>query len=300
MGNGSSVNADARSVTDALRQASQRLRAAGIEPRDAVLEARLLLAHALGVTMEALYLRPEHCFSSDKAVLFDALLARRARRAPLAYLTGTRGFYGLEYEVSPAVLIPRPETEFLVEAVLREFEALTPRPPLLSIADVGTGSGCVAVAVAVHAPDARVFASDISPDALAVARRNAERHGVGGRVTFAEGDLLAPLGAFAPFDVIASNPPYIAAADVETLMPEVRDWEPRSALGTHDDALHFYRRFAAEAPPLLAPGGLLAVEVGRGQAEAVAQLWRGAGLVDVAVTNDYAGIGRVACGRKPA
>ena len=138
-----------------------------------------------------------------------------------------------------------------------------------------------------------------SADAVAVARLNAERHGVSGRMTFTQGDLLTPLAPFIPFDVIASNPPYVAIEEIETLAPEVREWEPRVALGTHTDALHFYRRFADEAPPLLAPGGLLAVEVGQGQAEAVAELWRAAGMTHVSVTRDYAGIPRVVTGSRP-
>ncbi len=164
------------------------------------------------------------------------------------------------------------------------------------MADVGTGSGAIAVAVAVNAPRAHVWASDISAEALAVARRNAERHGVSSCITFVQGDALSPLLPFAPFDVIVSNPPYIAAADIEALLPEVRDWEPRIALGTRDDALFFFRHFAREAPALLAPGGLLLVEVGQGQAEAVADLWRDARLRTVEILPDYSGIGRVVRG----
>jgi release factor glutamine methyltransferase len=145
-----------------------------------------------------------------------------------------------------------------------------------------------------------VYATDLSPEALAVARGNAERNGVAGRVTLLEGDLAAPAAPFSPFAVIASNPPYIAPGEIATLAPEVRDWEPRIALGVHADALHFYRRLAAEAQPLLAPGGSVIVEVGQGQADHVAALFAAAGLTNVRATPDYAGIARVVSGVKPA
>lgn len=278
-----------------LHAAARRLEHAGIAADEARAEARLLLCHSLGIGQETLRAHPDCPVSPEAAVRFDALIARRAAREPLAYITGARAFYGLALAVTPAVLIPRPETEFLVETALRHLAGrAAPR-----VADIGTGSGAIAVAVAVNAPDARVWASDVSEDALMVARRNAEQNGVADRITFAAGDALTPLRPFAPFDALLSNPPYIAASDIDALMPEVRDWEPRLALGIRDDALFFYRRFAAEAPPLLAPGGLLAVEVGQGQAEAVAHLWsHEAGLAEVKVVADYAGIGRVVAGRK--
>jgi protein-(glutamine-N5) methyltransferase, release factor-specific len=275
-----------------LLAATRRLEAGGIPAGEARREARILLGHALGISHEEMRLRPEREVSGEDAARFESLVARRAAREPLAYLTGTRPFYGLTFEVTPAVLIPRPETEFVVEAALA---GLGPDPKLL---DVGTGSGCIAIAVAVNAPAATVYATDLSPEALAIARRNAARNGVAERITFAEGDLLAPVADAGPFDVIASNPPYIAPEEIERLEPEVRDWEPRLALGTHPDALHFYRRLAAEAPPLLVSGGALIAEVGQGQAEAVMALWRAVGLLDVHVIPDLAGIPRVVTGRR--
>lgn len=276
-----------------LRPALRRLAAAGIPEDEARAEARLLLAHALGVSREELRLRPDRALTEQEAARFDDLIARRERREPLAYLTGSREFYGLPFLVSSAVLIPRPETEFVVEAALRHI-AGSPAP---RIADVGTGSGCIAVTVAVHAPGARVWAIDLSPAALAVAAGNAARHGVAERLTFLQGDLLVPLAPFAPFDAIVSNPPYIAPGEIAALPPEVRDWEPRAALTTGDeDALLAYRRIAEDAPALLSPGGLLAVEVGQGQAEAVADLWRGVDLEEIAAIADYAGIARVVTG----
>ena len=280
------------SLSHLLLAATRRLEAAGIPADEARAEARLLLQAALGLSREQIYLRPDADVNQAGAARFDSLVARRERREPLAYITGTRAFYGLDFVVSPAVLIPRPETELLVEAALRHLEGVeTPR-----VADVGTGSGCIAVALAAHLPRARVWGSDISVEALDVARANAVRHGVAARTTFAEGDCLRPLIPYAPFDAILSNPPYIGEREVETLMPEVRDWEPRLALTPGEDASAFYRRLANEAPALLAAGGLLAVEVGQGQAESVAALWTEAGLKDVNILPDCAGIGRVVRG----
>jgi release factor glutamine methyltransferase len=282
------------SVAALLVRAARRLADAGIPAAEAPTEARLLMQHALAVAPEQLRLRhPDRSVGDDEVRRYDALVERRRGREPLAYITGSREFYGLALRVTPAVLIPRPETEFVVEAVLRHVAPL----PAPRVADVGTGSGCIAVAVAVHARRAAVFASDIAPDAIALARENAAAHGVGARVVFAAGDLLRPLEAFGPFDAVASNPPYVAPGEIEQLEPEVRDWEPRRALGVHDDPLHFYRRLAREAPPLLAPGGALIVEVGAGQAATVAELWREtAGLREVRVTPDYAAVPRVVSG----
>ena len=280
---------DTVTVREAIASAARRLINVGIEPSDAQTEARILAQFALGISREAVRMHPDRVVSPEAFTHFDALIARRARREPFAYLVGTREFYNLSFFVTPDVLIPRPETEFVVEAVLRHLANI----PNARFADVGTGSGAIAVAVAANTPPGVLgFASDLSEAALAVACQNAQASGVTGRVTFAQGDLLAPLAAFAPFEVIASNPPYIAPQEIANLAPEVR-FEPHMALGQNPDALHFYRRLAREAPPLLVPHGLLVVEVGQGQSEAVADLWRGAGLDDVTVTPDYAGIGRV-------
>ncbi|MBC8102885.1 MAG: peptide chain release factor N(5)-glutamine methyltransferase [Cytophagales bacterium] len=279
-----------------VQDGARRLQAAGIAASAALVEARLLALHSLGITPEALWLKPERAVTERQGAQFETLLARRAKREPLAYLLGEREFYGRSFRVDASVLIPRPETEFLVEVVLAVLKA-NPAP---RFADVGTGSGIIAVTLAAQLPHAISFATDISPEALAVARENAARQGVRDRVAFAEGDLLAPISNRAPFDAIASNPPYIAPSEIESLEPEVRDWEPRIALGMQEDPLHFYRRLAREAPPLLALDGALAVEVGRGQAEAVKALWADAGLKDIETVRDYAGIERVVVGRKRA
>jgi release factor glutamine methyltransferase len=226
---------------------------------------------------------------------FDALLTRRENREPLAYILGEREFYGRSFVVSPAVLIPRPETEFLVDTIVPvRTQDRAPR-----LADIGTGSGIIAVSLAIRMPGALVFATDISSEALMVAQENARRHDAAGRIVFAEGDLLEPLRLQGPFDAIVSNPPYIAPGEIETLEIEVRRFEPRIALGIHADPLHFYRRLAAESPPLLARGGMLAVEAGQGQAEDIIALWREGGLIDISTVRDYAGIERVVIGRRP-
>ena len=281
-------------ITQILHEGAERLIAAGIPRDEARAEVRTLLLHASGLSREALHLRATESLSPDSQTAYLALLARREQREPLAYLLGERAFYGRSFRVTPDVLIPRPETEFLVETVLAAARNI-PQP---RIVDIGTGSGVIAISLAAALPQARVWATDISAAALAVARENADRLGVADRIAFREGDLLAGLTAEGPFEAIAANPPYIAPAEIKTLEPEVRDWEPSLALGTHPDALHFYRRLAAEAPPLLAPDGILAVEVGMGQALEVVALWQDAGLADIDMVQDYAGIERVVFGRR--
>lgn len=267
------------------------LEGAGLPPDEAQFEARVILLHAAQISRETLFCNPNGELTPEATERFQYLLSRRKRRVPLAYLLGERGFYGLIFKVTPAVLIPRPETELLVETTLKHIGDRAAR-----VVDVGTGSGCIAVAVAKNAPGASMFATDISMEALVVAAGNAARNGLAGAIAFYEDDLLNMSARFAPFDVIVSNPPYIAPEEIERLEPEVRDHEPRIALGTNPDALHFYRRLAVEAPTLLAPGGLLAVEVGQGQADAVMELWRGAGLTEITAIPDYAGIPRVVTG----
>ena len=209
---------------------------------------------------------------------------------PLAYLRGTQEFFGLTFLVGPEVLIPRPETEMLVEFALEKMWIGT-------LADVGTGSGCIVTAVLVNAEQARGIGFDLSVAALDAARQNTVRNGVAERTRLVQGDLLT--GAKAQkFDVIVSNPPYIPSAEVAELAPEVRDSEPRLALDGGADGLTYYRRLALQALRALRPGGWLAVEVGRGQAPDVAALWQKAGWQEVAARCDLAGIERVVCGRK--
>lgn len=255
----------------------------GIE--NARLEAEWLLCAATGLDRVGLYLNFDKPLNDAELSSFRAMVARRARREPLQHILGTQEFFGLEFEVSPEVLIPRHDTETLVT------EALAHKPGARSVLDVGTGSGCIAVALARHLPDAAVTAVDISPAALAVARRNAERNGAA--VEFLAGSLLEPV-AGRRFDLIVSNPPYIPRADIDGLEPEVRDFDPRGALDGGADGLDVYRALIPAAPERLNPAGWLLVEVGMGQAPAVAELFRKTADYDQPVTVcDPGGIERV-------
>ncbi|HXG23708.1 MAG TPA: peptide chain release factor N(5)-glutamine methyltransferase, partial [Chthonomonadales bacterium] len=212
---------------------------------------------------------------------------------PLAYLLGTKEFYGLPFTVTPATLIPRPETELLVDFAI-EMLQIHPQP---HIVDIGTGSGCIAVAMAVHLPRARIIATDISAEALAMAKSNAERHNVSKQILFVRGNLLDCL-AEQSADLILANPPYIPAREISSLQPEVRDYEPRIALDAGVDGMAFHRAIIAEACRVLAPGGWLALEVALGQAPAVAETMRACGLFEISCRKDLAKVERVVVGRK--
>jgi len=260
------------------------------------LDASLLLAHALGWKRIDIYARADEEPPDDARQRFRELVRRRADGCPTAYLVGRKEFYSLEFEVSPAVLIPRDDSSWLVEECLRVARD-RPEPRVL---DLGTGSGCLAVTVAKRHKAARVTAVDLSPEALAVAARNAAKHGVSDRITFLEGDLFAPLPAGQRFDLIVSNPPYVSHAEYAALDRGVRDFEPRLALEAGDDGLDVLRRVVAGAPAHLVAGGVLAVEVGAGQAPAVAELFRGAGFDSIELRRDYARIERVVSGVLPS
>jgi release factor glutamine methyltransferase len=292
-------------VAGALAGAAETLRATSPTPR---LDAELLLAHALGWPRARLLAEGRAAVPASALAAFHALLERRAALEPVAYLLGRREFFGLEFLVDRRVLVPRPETELLVELALRFARPTTndQRPTTddaegpgrssfvvrrssFVIADIGTGSGCIAVALAVYLPHARIYATDISPDALAVARTNAECHGVAARVTFLEGDLLAPLPE--PVDLLVSNPPYTVLAQIDE---GVRRHEPRLALDGGPDGLAFYRRLLSEAPGRLRTGGAVLLEIDAEQGHAVAALARGAFPgADVRLHKDLAGHDRV-------
>jgi release factor glutamine methyltransferase len=245
----------------------EQLREARISASESTLDARLLAQHVLGWTTERFLTDANEPEPDGFAERFDTLVARRATREPLAYITGRREFWGLDFEVSPAVLIPRPATELIVETALELFRgAATP----LAVADVCTGCGCVAVAIAHERHAAHVVATDISPEALEVARRNAARHGLADRVRFARADLLS--GVDGPFDVILANPPYVVDGAGPALQPEVRDHEPDVALFGGSDGLWLITRLVAEAPSRLRPGGYLIFEFGLGQDVEIEQL----------------------------
>lgn len=261
---------------------------------DAALEASWLLEYVLGRKSHQLVSDADHPLPPELWAKAESLVSRRALREPLQYLLGTQEFCGLDMAVSSAVLIPRPETELLVQEVVRNRGALPRRP---TIVDVGTGSGCLAVTVATILREARVLAIDRSPDALAVARRNARTHGVQDQIEWLEGDLMAPLRALdleGKVPIIVSNPPYIAEADWPHLQPEVQLFEPRMALVGGPIGTEFHERLLEDARRFLAPGGLLLMEVGQGQAPAVREMAeRMGGYQDLRIVEDAAGIGRV-------
>jgi len=280
------------SIHRRVSAARERLREAGIS--HAELDARLLAQHVLGWTTERFLTEAQSGEPDGFAKDYESLIARRATREPLAYIVGTREFWGLDFEVSPAVLIPRPATELIVEGVLDRFPD---RHARLRIADVCTGCGCVAVAIARERPDASIVATDISPDALTVARRNAARHAVADRVTFRHCDLLDGVGG--PLDAVVANPPYVIDHTARALQPEVRDHEPAVALFGGADGLGLVTRLVADAPLLLRPGGLLVFEFGFGQDVEVETLLATApDLTLVDVRRDLDGIARTAVAQK--
>lgn len=278
-------------------EARVRLVEAGID--EATLETRVLLARAMDVTPSALLLEPDLPMTTDEAAAFEGLLARRLTREPLAYIVGEREFYGLSLLVDHRVLIPRPETELLVESALAMAAERSAERQGLLMADVGTGSGCIVVSLAVHLPGARFYALDLSGEALALARSNAERHGVEERVIFLEGDVLAPLPE--PVDMIVANPPYVPSRNLETIQPEIRQYEPRMALEGGPEGLDVARRVLTDAGRHLRPGGRLLMEIGHGQASEVVETARASfpTAVEIDMVPDLAGIPRVLRVRLP-
>jgi release factor glutamine methyltransferase len=315
-------------VMSVLRWTTSRFEERGLEtPR---LDAEVLIASALGLPRLQLYVQFDRPLGPEELGAIREAVKRRQGGQSVAYVVGHKEFFGLDFAVDPRVLVPRPDTETLVDEALARVGAtglarkgnaraaepaasgldeppapqanpITPIAPLpttppLRIADVGTGSGAIIVSLGQRLPGAALYAVDASADALEVARGNAERHGV--RVTFLEGDLAEPLGAFAPFDLIVANLPYIPSAEIATLPPEVRA-EPRTALDGGPDGLDLVRRLIAAAPALLAPGGALALEVGTGQAATVAAICLTAGLADIQQRRDLGSVDRVVSARKP-
>ena len=294
-------NTAAMDVRATLKEGMAQLRAANVP--SSTLAAELLLMHSLARDRTWLYTHPEAEVEPSIAHKYFELVTRRAAGEPTQYLTGKQEFWGLEFEVTPAVLIPRPETEHVVEVALERLGARgikinmrtgEPSPPL-RIADVGTGSGCLAVALAYELPHAEIFATDISAAALEVARRNAGRQGVSNRTHFLEGDLLGPIASSpVPFDLIVSNPPYVAQSDADTLAREVREHEPHAALFGGPLGIEIYARLIEEAGALLQSRGVLVLELGYNAAQDVRGVLVAQGnWVSVSVTNDLAGIPRV-------
>jgi release factor glutamine methyltransferase len=291
-------------VRNALKEGIARLGAANVPSH--TLAAELLLMHALGRDRAWLYSHPEEEVAPAVAREFLALVTRRAGGEPTQYLTGKQEFWGLEFEVTPAVLIPRPETEHVVEVAVERLRAGAQRGSIgeigkgtsVRIADVGTGSGCLAIALAHELPKAEIFATDISEAALEVARRNAARHGVSRRVHFQRCNLLDAFSGDAPFDLIVSNPPYIGRREAGELPREVRDHEPEAALFGGVTGVEIYSRVVDQAARMLRPGGLLVVELGYNSSPHVRKIFeRDVRWTNVSVTLDLAGIERVLAAR---
>ena len=283
---------DQRTLASVLADARRRLVDAGIEAADR--EARWLIEHALGLTGSSHLVDSARPLDEGEKAKVDAYVTRRAVREPLQYILGTQEFCGLEFDVNPAVLIPRPETELLVQEVIRRL----PRGGRPTLVDVGTGSGCVAVTLARALSSARIFATDLSVQALETAKRNALRHGVASAIRWLEGDLLAPLaggGCDGAVTVIVANPPYIRESEWSGLQPEVSGYEPRMALVAGAKGTELHERLLDEAAVFLAPGGLLAMELGQGQSAAVrAKIETMAVYERVEILPDEAGIDRIA------
>lgn len=261
------------------------------------LEADLIVAHVLAVKRIALFLDLDRPLIDAELARIRQLVERRRNHEPMAYILGEREFYGRPFTVDRSVLIPRPDTETLVEQAVLFLRGSKLEGTAL---DLCVGSGAVAVSLAAELPERHVLATDLSPEALRVASQNAERHGLKERMEFRQGDLFAPIREGERFACITVNPPYIGSHELAELAPDVRDYEPRMAFDAGADALVFYRRLAREAGAHLLAGGMLLAEVGHTQAEAVMALFRDAGFEGVRVHRDLAGVARVVTGTQAA
>ena len=282
-------------ATEALQSATTQLAADPHLADNARRDAELLLLHALNITKAALLANPARELTSEQQITYKAAITRRLRHEPIQYITGTQEFFGLTLRVTPAVLIPRPETEHLVETVL----SLLPHDRPVNIADIGVGSGAIAIALAANLPHAHITALDLSPAALAIAQSNATEHNLTSRIRLLHSDLLAalpPSERSDHFDAIVSNPPYVPLDDAADLHPQVREHEPVTALFAGPDGLDIYRRLIPQARHALKPGGLLALEIGHGQRDDLARLLEG--WQDPTFVDDLQGIPRVAVARK--
>jgi release factor glutamine methyltransferase len=282
-------------LRQALRDAVSRLRAGDIPSPE--LAAELLLMHVLRADRSHLYTHLDDELASDLQGPYFGLIAERGTGKPTQYITGRQEFWGLDFEVNPDVLIPRPETEHLVEAVLELGMPVSDKPGGLRMVDVGTGSGCIAAALASAMPKARVFASDISQAALAVAQRNALRLGLVDRLRFVQSDLLAAFSPSASFDFVVSNPPYVGLDELDHVQREVREFEPRIAWTGSGEGAAIYQRLFAESLRVLRPDGYVVVEVGYNQAERVRAMLKD-GWSGTEIRPDLAGIPRVVITQK--
>jgi release factor glutamine methyltransferase len=272
----------------ALKEVAARFTAAGIATP--ALDARVIIANALRIDAGALFARPDEPLG-DGAARVAASAARRLAGEPVARILGRREFWGLMFELSPLTLVPRPETETLVSATLAWCRRTGRGRGPLSLLDLGTGSGAILVALLSELPAAHGVGVDIAPEALVTARRNAARHGVAPRAAFLAGRWTAPLKG--PFDIVVANPPYVTTSDILTLAPEVKDHDPVAALDGGHDGLEAYRAIAAGLAGQLEEGGMVALEVGQGQAAAVSALLEQIGLAHIETVHDLSGIRRV-------
>ena len=278
-------------ILEVLRWTIGRFERHGVE--SARLDAELLAAHAFGRTRVELYTHFDQPLGDPELAAYRALVQRRLDGEPVAYILGRREFWSLDLRVDARVLVPRPDTETLVEQALELVQGMPAGGRALRVADIGTGSGALALALKKERPNDEVFAVDVSPEALAVAGENAGQLGLD--VAFVQGDLVEPLASLAPFDLIASNPPYIPSRDIDGLSPEVRR-EPRVALDGGDDGLVLVRRLAKDASKVLVPDGALVMEIGAGQAAQAMEILRSTGYAKIGTRRDLAGIERVVFG----
>lgn len=284
---------DPITVREAMQQASRFFESKNIP--DGPFLAEYILRHCLGWDRTAFLTRLQEPLPPDSWDKIAEIIERRASGEPLQYIFGEQEFYGLPFHVNPSVLIPRPETELLVEEALHRIPEIFPEEQTLVVVDVGTGSGAIIVSMAVFgSPRWKYLALDISPEALKTAEGNARRNGVSQQISFFEGDLLSPFqDGKVPIHVLLSNPPYIPSADIEELDPQVKDHEPLSALDGGIDGLDLYRRMISQLPPVIGEKAFVGFEVGMGQAEDVKALLEDTGLFqETYIINDYAGIGR--------
>jgi release factor glutamine methyltransferase len=275
-------------VDAARRDIARRLRDRGIDNPD--LDARILVGHALGLDHAALVLAGGRCLESAEIAWIDTLAARRLGREPIARITGTKEFWGLPLKITPDVLVPRPETETVVEQGLAAVDRTGARSRALRIADLGVGSGAILIALLTELPRARAIGTDRDPAALALARENACRLGVAPRAAFVACDFGAAVRSGC--DLIVTNPPYICTSEIAELEPDVREFDPRGAIDGGFDGLAAYRVIAIQARHILCPGAHLIAEIGRGQGDAVAALFASAGFGRIRIKPDLAGIPR--------
>lgn len=281
-------------VLEVIQRSSEFLSRKGVDsPR---LQVELFLAHVLQVPRLKLYLNFERTLTDAELATLRTMVKRRGEREPLQHIVGSTSFCGFEIAVNRDVLIPRPETELLAERASTLLKA--PRSEPAHVLDFGTGSGCLAIVIALQCPDAVVHALDVSSAALSVAQANAARHGLSGRIQFHNGNGLSALPDTLTFDLLVANPPYVPTPEIETLQPEVRDHDPRLALDGGPDGLTFYRSLAADAPPHMHSAGIALLEFGDGQEQSVQEIFRNQSWDLVEVAKDYSARPRILIARR--